>query len=208
MWRAQGFLLTTTAFAADTPDGPSLYVRYRIENTSDATCAARFFCALRPYQVTPPWQAFRGMGGASPIGELRWHAGAVWIDERKAVVPLETPWVFGAAAFEQGGIARRLERGELPPRSSLRDAFRHASGALRFDLDLAAGAARELHLAVPFGTHAAATADFAALQRSDGAASSRTRPRHGRSGSDASRSASAMPRIRASRRCGPRPHTS
>ena len=153
VWRAEGFVLTTTAFAADTPDGPSLYVRYRIENTSDATCAARFFCALRPYQVTPPWQAFRGMGGASPIGELRWHAGAVWIDERKAVIPLDTPGVFGAAAFEQGGVARRLERGELPPRSSVSDAFRHASGALRFDLDLAAGAARELHLAVPFGTH-------------------------------------------------------
>jgi hypothetical protein len=170
VWRAEGFLLTTTAFAADTPDGPALYLRYRIENTSDATCAIRFFCALRPYQVTPPWQSFRGMGGASPIGALRSHAGAVWIDERKLVIPLDAPAVFGAAAFEQGGVARLLERGEVPARSSVSDAFRHASGALRFDLDLAAGAARELYLAIPFGTHDPARADFSELQRIDGAA--------------------------------------
>ncbi len=169
VWRAEGFVLTTTAFAADTPDGPALYVRYRIENTSDAASAARFFCALRPYQVTPPWQAFQGMGGASPIGELRWHAGTVWIDERKAVIPLDAPVAFGAAAFEQGGVARGLERGEVPPRTSVSDAFRHASGALRYDLELEPGAARELHFAIPFGTHDPASADFAALQRIDGA---------------------------------------
>ncbi len=170
VWRAEALALTTTAFAADTPDGPALYVRYRIENSGEAARSVRFFCALRPYQVTPPWQAFRGMGGASPIGALRWHTGAVWVDERKAVVPLDAIDGFGAAAFEQGGVARGLERGELPPRSSVTDAFRHASGALRFDLELAAGAVRDLHLAIPFGVHDPAHADFAALRRIDGAA--------------------------------------
>ncbi len=58
VWRADAFTLTTTAFAADTRDGPAVYVRYRIENRSDAGAALRFFCAVRPYQVTPPWQAF------------------------------------------------------------------------------------------------------------------------------------------------------
>jgi hypothetical protein len=169
-WRAKGFVLTTTAFATDAPGGPVLYVRYRIENAGDAVRTARFFCALRPFQVTPPWQAFRGLGGACPIGELRWHAGTVWIDERKAVIPLEAPSGFGAAAFEQGGVLRFLERGEIPPRDEVRDAFLHASGALCFDLELAAGAARDFHLAVPFGMHDPANSDFAALQRIDGAA--------------------------------------
>ena len=169
-WRANGFVLTTTAYAAETAGGPVLYARYRIENSGDATRAVRFFCALRPFQVNPPWQAFRGLGGACAVGELRWHAGAVWVDERKAVIPLEAPSGFGAAAFEQGGVQRSLEHGEVPARDHVGDPFQHASGALRFDLELAPGATRDLHLAVPFGSHDPASADFSALQRSDGAA--------------------------------------
>ncbi len=93
----------------------------------------------------------------------------VWVDERKAVIPLDAPDAFGAAAFEQGGVVRLLERGEVPERASVRDAFRYASGALRFDLELAPGAARELHLAVPFGAQEPARAEFGALRRLDGA---------------------------------------
>ena len=169
-WRANGFVLTTTAFATAAPAGPVLYVRYRIENARDISRAATFFCALRPFQVNPPWQAFRGLGGACPISELRWHAGAVWVDGRKPVIPLEPPDAFGAAAFEQGGVVRFLERGEVPPRDQVRDAFRHASGALRFDLELAPGAAHEYFVAAPFGAHDPARADFAELQRIGGAA--------------------------------------
>lgn len=169
-WRAHGFVLTTTAFATAAPVEPVLYVRYRIENARDISRAATFFCALRPFQVNPSWQAFRGLGGACSIGELRWHAGAVWVDERKAVIPLEPPDGFGAAAFEQGGVMRFLERGEVPPRDQVSDAFRHASGALRFDFELAPGAAREYFVAAPFGAHDPARADFAELQRMGGAA--------------------------------------
>ena len=70
---------------------------------------------------------------------------------RKVVIPLDPPSGFGAAAFEQGGVMRHLARGELPPRSEVRDDFAHASGALCWDLELAPGEAREVELAVPFG---------------------------------------------------------
>ncbi len=169
-WRGNGFVLTTTAFATTVSGDPVLYVRYRIENTGDTACAARFYCAIRPFQVTPPWQAFQGLGGSRAIEELRWHAGAVWVDARKAVIPLEAPTAFGAAAFEQGGAVRCLERGEVPARDEVRDEFRHASGALRFDLELAAGDTREFHLAAPFGDQDPEDADFAALKQSSGAA--------------------------------------
>jgi hypothetical protein len=169
-WRANGFVLTTTAFATAVSGEPVLFARYRIENAGDAARAMRFFCALRPFQVNPPWQAFRGLGGACAVGELRWHAGAVWVDERKAVIPLDEPSGFGAAAFEQGGVMRFLEHGEVPPRDQVSDAFRHASGALRFDLELAPGAAREYFVAAPFGAHDPARADFAALRRIGGEA--------------------------------------
>ncbi len=132
-WSADGFVLTTTAFATAVSGDPVLFVRYRIENTGAAPRTAPFFCALRPFQVNPPWQAFRGLGGACAVGALRWHAGTIWVDERKPVIPLDAPSGFGAAAFEQGGVVRFLERGELAPRDQVSDCVppRVGSASLR-----------------------------------------------------------------------------
>jgi hypothetical protein len=140
-------VLTTTAFAAA---DPAARARYRVGNDGPATKRVRLYVALRPFQVTPPWQAFQGLGGAASIRTLAWRDGAVEVDGGSRVVPLTTPAGFGAAAFEQGGALRYLVRGELPPRTEVADAFGHASGALCWDLELAPGAARDVHVAVPF----------------------------------------------------------
>ncbi len=65
-WRANGFVLTTTAFATAAPAGPVLYVRYRIENTRDISRAVTFFCALRPYQVNAAVAGVPGIGRRVP----------------------------------------------------------------------------------------------------------------------------------------------
>src|SRR6185436_12775545 len=127
-WIWRDLSLTTTAFAS--VEGVACArVRYRVENHGRAAKRVRLFAALRPFQVTPPWQSFQGMGGTSRISELAWEAGAVAVNGRKVVVPLDAPTGFGAAAFEQGGVTRHLERGELPPRTRVHDDFAHASGA-------------------------------------------------------------------------------
>ena len=66
-----------------------------------------------------------------------------------ASCPLTPPSGFGAAAFEQGGVCRSPGPA-LPPRTEVEDAFGYASGALAWDLELAPGAARDVHVAVPF----------------------------------------------------------
>jgi hypothetical protein len=174
VWRAKELEATTTAFATGSAAAPVLWVRYRLASTRDATLPVCLFVAVRPYQVTPPWQAFRGLGGASPIRELAWRDGAVWVNGSKVVIPMNgreavvsgsAPSGFGAAAFEQGEIGEYLARGELPARSEVRDAFAHASGALRYDLELAPGSAHEIFLAVPFGAHDPAGGDWAELRR-------------------------------------------
>src|SRR5262249_56312100 len=71
-------------------------------------------------------------------------------DSGLRVVPLTPPSGFGVAAFEQGGVLRHLVRGELPPRTHVEDGFGYASGALAWDLELAPGAAEEVHVSVPF----------------------------------------------------------
>jgi hypothetical protein len=198
-WRTEGLRLIITAYAAgraepgchDETDRPVLYIRYRVENTGNRRRAVRFFAAIRPFQVTPTWQHWRDFGGAAEVRELAFRDGAVWVNGRKAVVPLASsadpsaplranPSLsaplpsaplrvrFGAAAFAEGAVTEYLAAGELPSRQVLADEFGYGSGALRFDLDLAPGAAEEVYLAVPFGGEADA-ASVAALRQASGA---------------------------------------
>ena len=149
-WRHRGLVLTTTAFAVADPTGPVARAWYRVVNEETTPKRVRLFVALRPFQVTPPWQSFEGLGGPARVRALSWRGGAVVVDDDWRVVPLTPPSGFGAAAFEQGGVLRHLVRGELPPRTEVEDAFGYASGALAWDLELAPGAARDVHVAVPF----------------------------------------------------------
>jgi hypothetical protein len=165
-WRWRDLRLSTTAFASGEGAHACARVRYEVENIGDTAKRVRLFAALRPFQVTPPWQSFQGMGGTSPISELAWDAGAATVNGRKVVIPVDPPSGFGAAAFEQGGVTRHLALGELPPRSHVHDGFAHASGALCWDLDLAAGEVRAVEVAVPFGEQPPGACDAEALCRS------------------------------------------
>ncbi|HLF97829.1 MAG TPA: discoidin domain-containing protein, partial [Methylococcaceae bacterium] len=144
-WDAQGWRLTITAFAV--PEGQ--YVRYRLENTAGQPRALRFFVAIRPFQVNPPWQAFGNLGGVSPIRKLAWRESAVWVNGAPAVRPLADPDGFGAAAFEEGSIGEYLRLGALPERTAVTDDFGFASGACRYDVNLEGDASWELFLAMP-----------------------------------------------------------
>ena len=70
----------------------------------------RLFVALRPFQVTPPWQAFAGLGGTAPIRALAWRDGAVVVDDDSA----------RRAAHAAERVRRRrvrAGRGAAPPRA-------------------------------------------------------------------------------------------
>lgn len=161
VWRADSVVLRTTAYATRSAKGPVLYIRYRIENTTAVSRPVRLFAAVRPFQVTPPWQSYHGLGGVSSIKELEGSSRFVRVNSLRTVIPLTRAvgseaagfraTGFGAAAFEQGSITDSLRSGELPGRSAVKDDFGYASGALQFDIDLAPSAVRDIHLAIPFG---------------------------------------------------------
>jgi len=150
-WRTDRFTMTITALATGKAGAPVLYLGYRILNTGKQTQSLRLFTVLRPFQVTPTWQNWRAFGGVTPIRELRFSRGTAWVNGNKPVIPLTAPSGFGAAAFDSGGVTKHLPMGELPLETAVLDEFGYASGALRFDLDLAPGSTGEVYLAIPFG---------------------------------------------------------
>jgi hypothetical protein len=166
-WRGNGITLTTTAFATGDAKSSLLYVHYHVENTLDTPQQGRFFAALRPFQVTPPWQAHQGLGGVSAIRSLAYTNGTVWVNNCKIVVPLTTPDDFGAAAFDQGPITAYLQAGRLPSQTQVSDDFGYASGALCYDLDMAPHAAQEICLVVPFGLSETAGSEWTRLLPAD-----------------------------------------
>ncbi len=152
IWRTDAIELRTTACASRCDGHPFLFLRYRVAARGAATVSVRLFAALRPFQVNPPWQAFGALGGVSPIHELTGDVTAVVVDGTRVVLALGAASAFGAATFDQGNVVEHLRAGDVPPRGTVRDDFGFAAGALRFDLVLAPGTAREVYLAVPFGT--------------------------------------------------------
>jgi F5/8 type C domain/Bacterial alpha-L-rhamnosidase 6 hairpin glycosidase domain len=156
VWQCGDLRLTTTAFVSGPPGRAVLHARYRVENHGPR-CAPTLFVAVRPLQVTPTWQGFEDLGGVSPVRELAYREGVLWVNGTRAVIPLSPAVGFGAAIFDQGPVSDYLAGGELPLETRVRDDFGYASGALRFDLDLARAAAGEIYLAVPFGPIAPGT---------------------------------------------------
>jgi hypothetical protein len=150
-WRSGCLVMKITAYVTGEPGTPVLIIRYRVENSGDKRESVTLFAALVPFQVTPTWQNWRSFGGVSRIDYLSISEGVVWVNNTRAVIPLNPPAGFGAAAFDQGTVGKHLSAGDVPSKPEVHDHFGYASGALRFDLKVAPGASGEAALAIPFG---------------------------------------------------------
>lgn len=143
-WRGADLLLETTPFVEDAGRDARLVVRYRLTNESAVARRVTLGVALRPYQVTPPWQAWRGLGGPSRISRLDWNGSVVRVNDATTVAPLSPCDGFGAVGFDEGGVAACLERGSVPGCADLADPEGRAEGVLSFAVDLDAGACRDV----------------------------------------------------------------
>jgi hypothetical protein len=150
VWRHPAVALRVTAFASGTPGASMLYGRYTVSNPTDRRLTGKFYLAIRPYQVLPPWQDLNMVGGVSPIREIRYESGVVRVNRSKVVVPFPAPTSFYAAAFEEGGLTSMLNGGRVTPRTDVSDPTGFAAGILAYVLDLAPGARTEVDVAVPF----------------------------------------------------------
>jgi hypothetical protein len=135
-WETAQWALTVKGRAAE--DG-EVRIDYRLVNKTAADLDASLFVVVRPFQVTPPWQSFRNLGGVSRIHDLDWDDGTLLVNSTLAV-RAGGDARFGALSFDDGFIAPRLNSGALPETGSVHDDFGFATGVFEFDLVLGAGA--------------------------------------------------------------------
>ncbi|HEU5211105.1 MAG TPA: discoidin domain-containing protein [Longimicrobiales bacterium] len=163
-------VLTTTSWADGEPGASTLWVRYRVQNTTAAPQSTRLFVALRPFQVNPTWQFLNNPGGSAVVRTIEMSDEDVVINDEHLVVPVTPPDSFGAATFDAGGALHWMRNGTVPPDRAITDGrtpnpasftpaaltaldgFAAASAALQYDLRLQPGAAEDIYIAVPFHT--------------------------------------------------------
>ncbi len=149
-WDYPGVKLTVTALAAGKPKASSLYLRYRVDNTTNQPLRGKLFLAIRPFQVNPPWQSLNMIGGVGKIKELHNGGQSIKVNKEKSIVTLTPSDRFGAVIFSRGDITDYLAEGLLPKQTAIIDPFGYGSGALEYNLDLSPGGAREIYLLAPF----------------------------------------------------------
>jgi hypothetical protein len=141
-WRARDWSLEMRGEALT---DNTLRVIYRFTNQSRRKLSARLFVAVRPFQVTPPWQHFRNVGGVSPI---RWMEGIEGSVRVNGTLTIHAPSAtgFGAMSFDEGFMVEQLATGELPASALANDERGFASGAIRFDVSASPGRSCEFHV--------------------------------------------------------------
>ena len=150
-WQLDGVTLVILPWVEGAGDGLVLRTTYQVDNSSGHD--VRLAVAVRPFQVNPPWQAFRDLGGRSPIRQIRCDGGGIRVDQRR-VIPNRRPDAHGAAAFEEGGVVEFLARGEVPPRAAVDDDSELASAAMLWNVP-PEGGRFEVTVSVPFFENAA-----------------------------------------------------
>lgn len=160
-WSHGSSSLEITPWVDGPPEALVLRVRYRLRG---AGSGRKLGICVRPFQVNPPWQAFRDLGGRSPVRKMALHlAGGVVEGRRIHCTPPANQ--AGAAAFEEsGGVLACLERGTVPQRQELEDRSELASAVWWWEVP-AGDAPFEVVVAAPFmGEIGEPTGTFAAAR--------------------------------------------
>lgn len=132
IWKGRGVRLEILPWMDGAGGDLVLRTTYRLR-LAGSRPGLRLVVAIRPHQVNPPWQAFRNLGGRSPIQEAGVVEGGVRVDGR-LVSCSPAPDACGVASFEEGGVTGYLTDGCLPPERVVRDEDGLASAAMLWEV--------------------------------------------------------------------------
>ena len=161
-WGTDRIQLQVAPWVDGAGDHQTLHVTYRLECLKPAP-GIRLAIAVRPFQVNPPWQAFRNLGGRSPIHHIRCNANGLTVEGRE-VVAAPCADAHGVSAFEEGEAPAVLTTGEVPLSQHVDDASGLASAEMVWNVP-SGKPLLEVAVSVPFvgktktfGEHARANA--------------------------------------------------
>jgi hypothetical protein len=138
-WKSVDWQLEIEAFSAELGVAE---VRYRVVNHGAEAMKVQIFALVRPFQVTPPWQKFRDLGGVSKITSLTWREGRVKVNGRQGITP-SSGAEFGALGFDEGVVVGRLAAGDLPQSKGVKDTSGGATGVVSWSFELSPGSTAE-----------------------------------------------------------------
>lgn len=146
-WDVEGYHLEIRPWVDGAGDDLTLHVTYRLE-CDKSEPDTYLMLALRPYQVNPPWQAFRNLGGRSPIHRISCESDGITVDGREVSVspPADES---GATSFEDGGEMIVLDRGAVPSGRQASSESGLASAAMAWKLP-AGKSVIEVTVSVPY----------------------------------------------------------
>ena len=119
-WREAAFELVVRPWVDGSGDRQTLHVGYRLTRLTPS-CALRLVIAARPCQVTPPWQAFRNLGGISPIRNVACGDRSVGVNGRLVAFTPRAD-ALGAAAFAASEVPSCLSAGAVGAAAQVDDA--------------------------------------------------------------------------------------
>ncbi len=148
-WALDDFTLRIEACAGGAPSSSVAFVQYVLSNASSQAQSGRFYLAIRPLQINPPWQ-YGGLASADAMEFLaEGEPPLVRVNGRAFLASLTAPGGFGARAFDRGDIAWELEKNLLPGAQKLEAPGGLISGALAYDFSLAPGESKAVLIAAP-----------------------------------------------------------
>lgn len=128
-----------------------LVVEYRLLNLGAADQRGQLMLALRPFQLTPLWQAgHRHFGGMGRLFRLAWTGQALIINDQRQLLPLVPPSRAGTSPSQRNEVIADLALGQMPPQYQAQDQMGWASAALSHDFCLAPGATFQTGCLIPF----------------------------------------------------------
>lgn len=149
-WRNLPVEMDAQFFADGDPGESLLFARYTISNPSKEQKKGKLYLAIRPFQVSPPWQKLNMQGGVAPIYSMAYDGRIVRVNDDKQVIPLDAPDGFGLSTYNEGDIVECLEAGRLPEKQDAADSAGFISGALEYSFDLPPGGECTFSIAEPF----------------------------------------------------------
>lgn len=146
-WRHKDVVLTVTAVGVGKRGDAHTRMTYRVANPTRTARHLTLALVVRPFQVNPPAQFLNIAGGVSPIQDLQWRQGSVHVDGIAGVFPQTPPRAFQAATFDADSPCEWLMTRNMA--GSVRDETGFASGALLYEIDLAADEHHDVIIDLP-----------------------------------------------------------